>query len=106
MSSERWTVEIGCTDRGQHKRTWMARYIWEEESGWRTFIAGSPVPKHDMHGPPETDAEPGSLISRDSVGFACSRCTRWPKIRWERWLAIMDAARSGGHPEFDVSRVD
>ncbi len=110
MSEGRFTVEIVCTDRGQHKRTWMARYIADQtETGtwrWRTYILGSPTPKHDMHGPPEADAEPGSPVSRTAVGFACSRCSRWPRIGWENWLRILDDARRAGLTGFDVSYLD
>jgi len=136
----RWTIEIICTDRGQHKRTWMTRMIWdapwtptEEQSesyrrameqylsspaevdemvrsqgkgGWHSFIPGSPAPKHDMYGPPVHDAEPGSVVSREAYGFACSRCTRWPKINGVRWIALMEAARGAGVSEFDVSYLD
>jgi hypothetical protein len=103
---DRWTVEIVCTDRGQHKRTWMARYIQDASSqGWRTFILGH-EPKHDMHGPPEFDAEPGSVVSRGSVGFSCARCTRWPRIKWDTWQQLLTNARRGGLHEFDVSYLD
>lgn len=103
---ERWTVEIVCTDRGQHKRTWMTRFIWDgPEEGWRSFIPGQ-RPAHDMYGPPDVDAEPGSLVSRESYGFCCSRCDRWPKVHRDRWLKLLDGARSVGMTEFDVSRLD
>jgi hypothetical protein len=103
--NERWTVEIVCTDRGQHKRTWMTRWIWESSDGWRSFILMSDL-KHDMYGPAMLDEEPGSVASRESYGFCCSRCPRWPKIKWDRWLEIMEASRDAKLDEFDVSYLD
>jgi hypothetical protein len=110
-SVTRWTVEIVCTDRGQHKRNWITRFIWDDwGDGWRwhyVFPGGwGDAPKHDMYGPPERDAEPGSAISRKSDGFACSRCNRWPKIKRDRWIEIMDAAHNASISEFDVSYLD
>jgi hypothetical protein len=110
---ERWTVEIVCTDQGQHKRTWMTRFIWDppdsvggpSTEGWRSFILG-PTSTHDMYGPPDPDSDPGSSIGHESYGFCCSRCPRWPKIKNERWIQLMEGARRGGLREFDVSRLD
>jgi hypothetical protein len=102
----RWTVEIICTDRGQHKRTWLTRSIWDAGHGWRHFISGSPEPKHAMFGPPLADAEPGEVTSRDSYGFACSRCNRWPKISGDRWIELLEGARHAGYTDFDVSYLD
>lgn len=112
--SRRWTIEVVCTDRGQHKRTWMTRFIWEPEEldhprgpwRWRSFIPGEPAVAHDMYGPPFADAEPGSGVSREAYGFCCSRCSRWPKVGLDRWLALIDGARRVGMTEFDVSRLD
>jgi len=138
----RWTVECICTDRGQHKRTWMARMIWhapfdptpeEQDSyrraleanmlqtlaasriaeavarlgqgGWTSFLTPEGH-KHAMFGPPLHDAEPGGAVSRESYGFACSRCDRWPRINKDRWIALMDGARAAGISEFDVSYLD
>ncbi len=86
--TEDWTIEIVCTDRGQHKRTWMTRFRWGG-GGW-TSVRGyrEPSPKHDMFGPPDLRAEPGDALSRQSFGFACSRCSRSPKINRVRWIEI------------------
>jgi hypothetical protein len=88
--NKRWTIEIVCTDRGQHKRTWMTRFIWEPAEGWRSLWLG-PDRKHDMYGPPTK--------SHESYGFCCSRCKRWPRVEPSRWTKIMDAARNEAPPE-------
>lgn len=102
-----WSIEIVCTDRGQHKRTWITRMRLDRRDdgseGWSSPITDG---KHSMYGPPDADAEPGDMISRESYGFACCRCTRHPKIRRDRWKALMDGARRVGLEEFDVSALD
>ena len=76
------------------------------EGGWHTFLPGGstnrPEHKHWLFGPPLGDADPGSGTSRESYGFACSRCDRRPKIRRARWLKVMDAARLSGNGEFRI----
>lgn|SRR5690625_4213650 len=101
---ENWSIEVVCTDRGQHKRTWITR-MSNDGDGWRSVIVGKQV-KHDMFGPPLHDAPEGGPTSREAYGFACSRCNRWPRIAGSRWIALMDGARRVGHVEFDVSYLD
>lgn len=102
-----YAVEVVCTDRGQHKRTWITRMRYDRREdgtlGWSSPVVEG---KHAMYGPPDPDAHPGDGLSRESYGFACSRCTRWPRIEAARWLALMDGARRVGLAEFDVSALD
>lgn len=110
-----WTIEIVCTDRGQHPRVWMTRMRLDKWSDGHESWS-SPVPltaarsktdlKHMPYGPPDPNAEPGAAVSRDAYGFACPRCSRWPRISRERWIKLMDGARRGAVAEFDVSYLD
>ena len=109
MSGDSWTVEVICTDRGQHKREWLAEFeTHQRDDGTvvRRITARHPKREHHTFVPAVSNAEAGTPLSRKSHSFNCPGCTRWPRIGIDRLGEILDAARRARLEEFDVSYLD
>lgn len=86
--SEDWTLQIGCTDRGQHRWTRIAtvqRTIGADGEVART------MPVRDSWTFPDEEAVAGTGISRNSYRFVCSRCPRHWTIDRDRWWTALRA---------------
>jgi hypothetical protein len=92
-----WRIEIVCTNRGQHKRTWITAFSWTVTEGWLATL-GDGTFKHPMFSIMREDGQA-------TTGFACSRCRRRPKIPFTRLEPILDEKRRQHSPELDVSKL-
>jgi hypothetical protein len=68
MSGDSWTVEVICTDRGQHKREWLAEFeTYQRDDGtveFRRITARHPKREHHTFVPAVSNAEDGTPVSR------------------------------------------
>lgn len=70
------TINVVCTDRGQHPKRWI-----EGDYGADVIPSGR---LHEFH---------------------CPRCGRNEQIRPERWAAIVNGLVALGHAELDISMI-
>jgi hypothetical protein len=92
------TVDIICTDRGQHKRTWMTLFSQNTEGGWSARI-GDGTSKHQMFSIMRTDG-------RATCEFDCARCPRRVRVSYDRLERDLDKTRRQGRTELDVSWIN
>ncbi|MGY0231157.1 hypothetical protein [Longispora urticae] len=90
-------MAIVCTDRSQHKkiRLTTARRMLTGERGMSRAL--------ERFAPPMRDAQPHSMVGRDSYTFVCPLCTRTPQITRERWWEIVEEFARAGLGELDIS---
>lgn len=107
------SLEVVCTDRGQHTRAFLARVRWLADGSATMPWAEMPrkgnrvrdedddrtMPRWD---PPQPNAEPGTG-SRNSYTFWCRRCGRDMQVRGERWWELMEKARAARLSTVDIS---
>jgi hypothetical protein len=95
-NEERIFVAIVCTDKGQHRRRRLttARLHWSDRGMSFAF---------QHFAPPMRDAEPRSLVGRESYTFVCPTCQRTPQIKAEAWWRLLESWAEAGHAEFDIS---
>jgi hypothetical protein len=92
------TVDIICTGRGRHKRTWMTWFSKNAESGWSARI-GDGTSKHQMFSIMRTDG-------RYTCEFDCARCPRRVRVSYDRLEGYLGKTRRQGRAELDISWVD
>lgn len=91
-------LPVVCTDRGQHKRRLLtvARRELDGSGGMSSAL--------EWFAPPMgAEAEPRSLIGRDSYIFACPSCSRKPQINRAKWWNLVDEAGRARLRELDLS---
>lgn len=109
------SLEVVCTDRGQHPRLFIARVRWHADGSKGMPMSvmarqGNRVADEDddrawpSWDPPTPSAEPGTG-SHHSYTFWCRRCGRETQVRHERWWAAMDQCYTAGIPVVDLSRL-
>lgn len=103
MSDEGWQIDVICTDRGQHKRTQLARVVIGLDDRTGRSVAHMRI--RDSWNPPDPEAEPNGGTysgSLKSYRFVCSRCDRHPSIDRDRWWKALAVIRA----ETPLTEVD
>lgn len=94
-------LPVVCTDRHQHpaaRLTTVIRQLNGELSMSRALEAFAP--------PMGDEAEPATLMSRDSYTFFCKRCGRTPVVSRDRWWQLPLLMVRANISTLDVSFVD
>ncbi|XMA37600.1 hypothetical protein O1157_15955 [Streptomyces albogriseolus] len=95
-SEERVFVAVVCTDRHQHRRIRLTTARLHHSDRGMGFAL-------QHFAPPMVDAEPRSMIGRESYTFICPKCRRTPQIRTDKWWSLLEAVAEAGQDELDIS---
>ncbi|MEU4086490.1 hypothetical protein [Streptomyces aureus] len=96
VNEERVFVAIVCTDRGQHRRIRLTTARLHHSDRGMSFAL-------EHFAPPMADAEPRSMIGRESYTFLCPKCGRTSQIKADRCWQALEALAEAGRDELDIS---
>lgn len=94
-------IAIVCTDRGQHKATFIATIDPDDptrpDRGRRRLTEPATTVTHDSPG------EPGMFVEDAAVTLACPRCGRAPQLSPAKLTQLVAGLVAAGKDRADVS---
>ncbi|MFI2643258.1 hypothetical protein [Streptomyces sp. NPDC018610] len=95
-NEQRTFMAITCTDRSQHRRIRLTTARLHLSDRGMNYAL-------EHFAPPMADAEPETLVGRESYTFVCPRCGRTPQIKFDKWWKLLEELAEAGRDEFDIS---